>query len=177
MDASGFPGDVLLLPQGVLQGVLLGSAGLPGRGAGEGAAQGRELQGREGGVRAQQRSQVLSVRLLRGARLPVVRHGPHLLPRGSFGIKVGSIIWLVNVVLLTTYSLSCHSLRHVLGGNKDCYTCVRGGNTRRQLYNGISRLNLRHPQWAWYSLFSVLLTDVYFRLIQAGVIPDLTILG
>jgi hypothetical protein len=26
-------------------------------------------------------------------------------------------------------------------------------------------------------MFSVLLTDVYFRLIQAGVIPDLTIFG
>ena len=98
-------------------------------------------------------------------------------PEGSFGIKVGSIIWLVNVILLSTYSLSCHSLRHLVGGNKDCYTCVRGGNARRKVYNGISRLNLKHPQWAWYSLFSVLFTDVYFRLIQAGVIPDLTILG
>jgi len=38
-------------------------------------------------------------------------------------------------------------------------------------------LNLRHPQWAWFSLFSVLFTDIYFRLIMAGVIPDLTILG
>jgi hypothetical protein len=98
-------------------------------------------------------------------------------PGGSFGVKVGSIIWLVNVILLSTYSLSCHSLRHLVGGNKNCYTCVMGGNTRRKLYNGISRLNLQHPQWAWFSLFSVLLTDVYFRLIQAGVIPDLTILG
>jgi hypothetical protein len=98
-------------------------------------------------------------------------------PGGSFGIKVGSIIWLVNVVLLSTYSLSCHSLRHIIGGNKDCYTCVRGGNARLKLYNGVSRLNLKHPQWAWFSLFSVLLTDIYFRLIQAGVIPDLTILG
>ena len=98
-------------------------------------------------------------------------------PGGSFGIKVGSIIWLANVVLLSTYSLSCHSLRHIIGGNKDCYTCVRGGNARLKLYNGVSRLNLKHPQWAWYSLFSVLLTDIYFRLIQAGVIPDLTILG
>ena len=50
------------------------------------------------------------------------------------------------------------------------------GATPGVVYNGISRLNLKHPQWAWYSLFSVL-TDVYFRLIQAGVIPDLTILG
>ena len=98
-------------------------------------------------------------------------------PEGAFGIRVGSLIWLVNVVLLSAYTFSCHSMRHLIGGNKDCYTCVRGGNTRRKLYNGVSRLNLRHPQWAWLSLFSLLLTDVYLRLIQAGVIPDLTILG
>jgi hypothetical protein len=54
---------------------------------------------------------------------------------------------------------------------------VRGGNARRKLYNGVSRLNLRHPQWAWYSLFSLLITDIYMRLLQAGVIPDLTIIG
>ena len=39
LDALGFQGDVLLLPQGVLQGVFLGPAGLPGRGSGQGAAQ------------------------------------------------------------------------------------------------------------------------------------------
>jgi hypothetical protein len=31
--------------------------------------------------------------------------------------------------------------------------------------------------WAWLSLFSVLFADVYMRLIAAGVIPDLTIIG
>jgi hypothetical protein len=98
-------------------------------------------------------------------------------PEGSFGIKVGSVLWLVNVVLLSMYSLSCHSMRHVVGGDKDCYTCLRGGNTRRKAYNGITRLNLQHPLWAWLSMFSVLGTDIYLRLIMAGVIPDLTLIG
>jgi hypothetical protein len=98
-------------------------------------------------------------------------------PDGSFGVRVGSLIWLVNVVLISAYTFSCHSLRHLVGGNKDCYTCVRGGNARRRLYNGVTKLNLRHPQWAWLSLISLLITDVYFRLIQSGVIPDLTIIG
>jgi len=98
-------------------------------------------------------------------------------PDGSFGVKVGSLIFLVNVVLLSAYSLSCHSLRHLLGGNKDCYTCIRGGNARLKAYNSISRLNARHPLWAWVSLFSLLVADVYLRLIAAGVIPDLTIIG
>jgi hypothetical protein len=98
-------------------------------------------------------------------------------PDGSFGVKVGSIIWLVNVTLLTLYSISCHSMRHLIGGYRDCYTCVRGGNASRKAYDGISKLNLRHPLWAWLSLGSLLLADVYLRLIAAGVIPDLTIIG
>jgi hypothetical protein len=97
-------------------------------------------------------------------------------PEGSFGVKVGSIIWVVNVVLVSAYTFSCHSLRHLIGGNKDCYTCIRGGNARRKLYNGVSWLNLRHPMWAWVSLFSLLIADVYFRLISAGIIPDVTII-
>jgi hypothetical protein len=98
-------------------------------------------------------------------------------PGGSFGVKVGSLLWLANVVLVSAYTFSCHSLRHLIGGNKDCYTCLRGGNARRRVYNGVTKLNLRHPQWAWFSMISLLLTDVYFRLISAGVIPDLTIIG
>jgi hypothetical protein len=99
------------------------------------------------------------------------------LPGGSFGVKVGSIIWLVNVAMVSAYTFSCHSFRHLVGGKMDCYTCVRGGNARRKLYNGVSILNLRHATWAWISLFTLLITDVYFRLISAGVIPDLTIIG
>lgn len=98
-------------------------------------------------------------------------------PEGGFQVKVGSLIWLANVVLLSMYSFSCHSMRHVVGGNKDCYTCIRGGNARRRLYNAVSRQNAHHPTWAWLSLFSVLFTDIYLRLIAAGVIPDLTIIG
>jgi hypothetical protein len=98
-------------------------------------------------------------------------------PDGSFGVRVGSLIWLVNVVLISAYTFSCHSLRHLIGGNKDCYTCLRGGNTRRKFYNGVTRLNLWHPQWAWLSLVSLLVTDVYFRLIQSDIIPDLRIIG
>jgi hypothetical protein len=98
-------------------------------------------------------------------------------PEGSFAIRVGSLLWLLNVVLISAYTVSCHSMRHLVGGNKDCYTCVRGGNARRKLYNGITRLNLRHPQWAWLSLGSLLVTDIYMRLLQAGIISDLTLIG
>jgi hypothetical protein len=99
------------------------------------------------------------------------------MPGGSFGVTVGSLIYLVNVVLLTSYSLSCHSLRHVVGGRVDCYSCVRGGNARHKAYNWLTVLNERHALYAWLSLFSVLFADIYMRLIAAGVIPNLKILG
>ena len=94
----------------------------------------------------------------------------------GFQIGVGSLLWFVNIVLLSAYTFSCHSFRHLVGGNKDCYSCVRGGNARRKTYNFVSRLNARHPQWAWYSLFSLLATDIYLRLLQTGVITDFTII-
>ncbi len=100
------------------------------------------------------------------------------LPGGSFGVTVGSLLWLTNIALLSLYTFSCHSFRHLVGGNKDCYTCIRGGNFRRGLYNKVSLINTdgRHALWAWLSLFSLLITDLYIRLLQAGVITDLRIL-
>ena len=41
----------------------------------------------------------------------------------------------------------------------------------------VSALNLRHPNWAWFSLFSVLSVDVYIRMLNAGWFTDPHILG
>ncbi len=40
----------------------------------------------------------------------------------------------------------------------------------------VSRLNERHPSFAWLSLCSVALTDLYIRLVSAGLIHDVRIL-
>ena len=98
------------------------------------------------------------------------------LPDGSFGITVGSLIFLVNVALLWMYSLSCHSLRHLIGGRVDCYSCVTGGKARLKTYSWLSVLNRQHGLWAWLSLFSVLLADIYVRLLLGDAITDLRIL-
>jgi hypothetical protein len=95
----------------------------------------------------------------------------------GFQISVASLLWFLNIVLVSAYTFSCHSVRHLVGGNKDCYSCIRGGNARRKTYNFVSRLNTKHPQWAWYSLASLLATDIYLRLMQAGVITDFPIIG
>jgi hypothetical protein len=44
--------------------------------------------------------------------------------------------------------------------------------TRYALWRFVTRLNERHPTFAWLSLFSVGLTDVYIRLVSMGVIRD-----
>jgi hypothetical protein len=98
------------------------------------------------------------------------------LPDGSFGITVGSLIFLVNVTLLWMYSLSCHSLRHLIGGRVDCYSCVSGGEARLKAYSWLSVLNRQHGLWAWLSLFSVLFADIYVRLLLGDAITDLRIL-
>lgn len=96
-------------------------------------------------------------------------------PEG-FGVGVGSLIMIVNVVLLTTYSASCHSLRHLVGGKLDCFSCVTLGKPRHSAWRFVTILNERHMLWAWLSLFSVALTDLYIRLVSAGVIRDIRLL-
>jgi len=93
--------------------------------------------------------------------------------RTAFGIGFGTIVLALNVVLLGGYTLGCHSLRHIVGGGRDeisrasfCYLA----------YSCASRFNRRHMLWAWMSLFSVALTDLYVRLLSMGVIRDPRIL-
>ena len=93
-------------------------------------------------------------------------------PGGGFGMTIGSLVLVANVVLLSLYTFSCHSFRHLVGGNKDCYSCVAGGNARRKTFNAVSVLNGRHSLWAWLSLFMVLFADVYIRMLLAGWFQD-----
>ena len=39
--------------------------------------------------------------------------------KGSFGIGVGSLVLVINVILLGGYTFGCHSFRHLIGGCKD----------------------------------------------------------
>jgi hypothetical protein len=91
---------------------------------------------------------------------------------GRFGVHLGSLLFLANVVLLSGYTFGCHAFRHLAGGNLDCFSCARGGRARYRLWEWVTPLNRRHAVWAWASLFSVSLVDVYIRLLMAGVIAD-----
>ncbi|MEO6726045.1 MAG: succinate dehydrogenase [Blastocatellia bacterium] len=92
---------------------------------------------------------------------------------GHFGIGVGSLIMLANVILLSGYTFSCHSLRHLVGGKLDCFSCAVAGGPRYKTWRGVSILNERHMLFAWLSLFGVGLTDFYIKLVASGAIHDL----
>ena len=91
---------------------------------------------------------------------------------GHFGIGVGSLVLLANIVLLSFYTLSCHSLRHIVGGKVDCFSCVAFGGPRHAAWRGTSFLNEHHMLFAWLSLCSVGLADLYIRLVATGTIQD-----
>jgi hypothetical protein len=48
--------------------------------------------------------------------------------------------------------------------------------TRYRVWHFFTRLNERHPMYAWLSLFSVGLADLYIRLVAMGTITDLRII-
>jgi hypothetical protein len=89
------------------------------------------------------------------------------------GVAVGSFVLLMNAVLLGMYTLSCHSMRHIVGGVIDR---LSGHPVRKKMYDCVTCLNRRHMVYAWVSLFWVAGTDVYVRLCSSGVIHDYRLL-
>ena len=95
----------------------------------------------------------------------------------GFGISVGTLVLAANTTLLTLYTFSCHSLRHLVGGNVDCFSCVAMGETRFKLWKNASLLNQKHMLWAWSSLFMVGFADFYVWMVAAGHIEDVRLFG
>jgi hypothetical protein len=89
-----------------------------------------------------------------------------------FGIGVGTLVLAANTVLLGSYTFGCHSLRHLVGGRRDE---ISKSSLCATSYACTSALNKRHMLFAWCSLFSVGLSDLYVRLCSMGVLTDLRI--
>lgn len=87
----------------------------------------------------------------------------------GFHVNVGSIVLLINVVLLGSYTLGCHSLRHLIGGIKDVLST---SPVRKKAYDCVSCLNARHMRFAWFSLFWVGFTDLYVRMCAMNIWTD-----
>jgi hypothetical protein len=86
----------------------------------------------------------------------------------QFGIGVGTLVLIINPILLASYTFGCHSFRHLIGGRKD----VISSSVRRTCYDCVSSLNRRHMLFAWLSLFWVGFSDVYVRLCAMGIWTD-----
>lgn len=107
---------------------------------------------------------------------PILWYGAihsYWLPGEGFGVGLGSLILTVNAFLLTMYTYGCHSFRHMVGGNLDCFSCTSFRRTRRRVWSWVTSANERHRLWAWTSLVMVALADLYVRLVANGVITDI----
>jgi hypothetical protein len=85
---------------------------------------------------------------------------------------MGTLVMLVNCVLLSGYTFGCHSFRHLVGGSVNSYSKASMGALRHKLWKLVTVLNERHQPLAWASLFSVALTDLYIRSVATGAFAD-----
>ncbi len=86
---------------------------------------------------------------------------------GHMGL--GTVLMIVNVALIWLYTLSCHSCRHITGGRLRHFS---KHPVRYKLWTWVSRLNVDHARYAWLSLFSVALVDLYIWGLAAGWYDD-----
>ena len=115
---------------------------------------------------------ILSWDVILAFRWPTDRQG-NLLPdhQHQFGMGLGTLIMLLNVLLICGFTFGCNSLRHLAGGRLDCFSCPHNIAQQRGGYKAwrfVSWFNERHALWAWLSLFSVGFTDVYIRMCSMG---------
>jgi hypothetical protein len=89
---------------------------------------------------------------------------------GEWGhMGLGSLIFIANIVLIWGYTLGCHSCRHAVGGRLRHFS---KHPVRYRAWTLVSKLNANHARWAWYSLFSVAIADLYVFLLATGTISD-----
>ncbi len=93
---------------------------------------------------------------------------------GGFGIGLGNVILIGNVILLWVYTISCHSCRHVTGGRLKHFSAHP---IRYRIWTQVSKLNARHMQYAWITLGTLVLTDFYIMMVSSGTISDLRFVG
>jgi hypothetical protein len=90
--------------------------------------------------------------------------------QGQWGhMGFGTLVLLANATLLWLYTASCHSCRHIMGGRLKHFS---KHPVRYKAWTVVSKLNTRHMQLAWASLFGVALTDLYVWLVSSGAFSD-----
>jgi hypothetical protein len=86
------------------------------------------------------------------------------------GVALGSLVFVVNAVLLALYTFGCHACRHLCGGGLKRFSRAP---VRHWLWQHVvTPLNEHHQLFAWLSLFWVAFTDFYVWLVATGTIHD-----
>jgi hypothetical protein len=91
-------------------------------------------------------------------------------PGIGIGVTIGTLVVCVNAALLWLYTLSCHSCRHLCGGQVRSFS---KHPVRHKLWKLVTPLNANHMKFAWASLLFVAFTDLYVRLVASGTITDI----
>jgi hypothetical protein len=86
---------------------------------------------------------------------------------GHMGL--GTVILVINALLIWAYTLSCHSCRHITGGRLRHFS---KHPLRYWLWTQVSKLNAKHMQLAWVSLVWLALTDFYIFMLARGTFSD-----
>jgi hypothetical protein len=89
-------------------------------------------------------------------------------PNG-IGMALGTLIFVVNAVLIWLYTLSCHACRHLCGGNLKTFS---DHPVRQRFWKLVSPLNEHHMLFAWLSLVWIMLTDFYVYLVSSNAFHD-----
>ncbi|TDD81025.1 hypothetical protein E1293_19455 [Actinomadura darangshiensis] len=88
---------------------------------------------------------------------------------GGFGIGLGTLVLVANVVLLWLYTLSCHSCRHIVGGRLKNFS---KHPFRYRMWGWVSAINQRHGMYALITLGSLVVADAYVALVAGGAFSD-----
>jgi hypothetical protein len=91
---------------------------------------------------------------------------------GVFILRLGSILMVADVAVLTLYVFSCHSVRSLIGGRNDCFSCMSMPKQSKMAYDVQSRLNMHHELFAWLSLITIVAVDLFIRAVSAGIPLD-----
>jgi len=98
----------------------------------------------------------------------------------SFKITGGTVVLAMDALLISGYTLGCHSFRYLVGGKKRCFSCPQSSGEisgRYALWQGVTRLNNLHSWFFWSSLFMVGFTDLYIWMVATGTWNDFVLIG
>ena len=89
---------------------------------------------------------------------------------GGIGMGLGTVVFVVNAVFIWAYQLGCHACRHLTGGSVRKFSKAP---VRLWIWTNLTTpLNKHHQLFAWLSLVSIVVTDLYVYLVSSGAFTD-----